>query len=461
MNLNIAVIAKAANLALARARTSSSIAGLHEVVVDLVSDDNLLTRGEDTEQAAIDKVLALRRSMTSRGVKPLTSNWRVIISQDEETKLEQTRWAKRLGRIRSHPNSWGFTKGKSCRDCCQSHLVYWGIEKPGQMSMVSLDVENFFPSITGDMIRTALEAHGFNEEEINRCINLCTFKVDKDHVWSGLLEVMRRTIDSSESKRANGSLGDLIGEPVLNHNLAKRLKAMTCGYQYNTRDYYYPCVGKFAREIVFRYLCGFGRNTEPDDRILIQGSPASPVLSNLVMKSADYRLAALAKARGAFYSRYADDITFSWKKRRGKKWIALLTYSAGKILNENNLFLRNDKTIIKGPGMRQSMLGYNLNAGKITVSRGRRSRVEGLLRKAADGRQALRPDTLESLMGEVEFISTAHPGIADELRELGARALERMGITGRTQIHFGDENHGLEDLEHQTRSEDLHQIPYQ
>ncbi len=45
---------------------------------------------------------------------------------------------------------------------------------------------------------------------------------------------------------------------------------------------------------------------------LPQGAPTSPVLSNLVCFKLDARLAALAKANGGHYTRYADDMTFSF-----------------------------------------------------------------------------------------------------------------------------------------------------
>jgi hypothetical protein len=48
---------------------------------------------------------------------------------------------------------------------------------------------------------------------------------------------------------------------------------------------------------------------------LPQGAPTSPVLSNLVNVGLDVRLAALAKQTGATYTRYADDLAFSWKMR--------------------------------------------------------------------------------------------------------------------------------------------------
>ncbi|MHB1079736.1 MAG: reverse transcriptase family protein [Prosthecobacter sp.] len=44
---------------------------------------------------------------------------------------------------------------------------------------------------------------------------------------------------------------------------------------------------------------------------LAQGSPASPVLSNLVFKSIDAELVAIAENYGLCYTRYADDLVFS------------------------------------------------------------------------------------------------------------------------------------------------------
>jgi RNA-directed DNA polymerase len=49
---------------------------------------------------------------------------------------------------------------------------------------------------------------------------------------------------------------------------------------------------------------------------LPQGAPTSPRLSNLVNHQLDARLCALAAARGAVYSRYADDMTLSWSGER-------------------------------------------------------------------------------------------------------------------------------------------------
>ncbi|MFC3284450.1 retron Ec67 family RNA-directed DNA polymerase/endonuclease [Litchfieldella rifensis] len=51
-----------------------------------------------------------------------------------------------------------------------------------------------------------------------------------------------------------------------------------------------------------------------DDK-LPQGSPCSPVITNLITHALDVRLATLAKKHSCSYSRYADDITFSTRKK--------------------------------------------------------------------------------------------------------------------------------------------------
>ena len=57
---------------------------------------------------------------------------------------------------------------------------------------------------------------------------------------------------------------------------------------------------------------------------LPQGSPCSPVISNLVAHLLDMRLVKLASRAGCTYSRYADDLTFSTNKREFPPDIAVL-----------------------------------------------------------------------------------------------------------------------------------------
>ena len=51
------------------------------------------------------------------------------------------------------------------------------------------------------------------------------------------------------------------------------------------------------------------------DNALPQGSPCSPVIADMIAHTLDVRLVNLAKENGATYSRYADDLTFSTRKK--------------------------------------------------------------------------------------------------------------------------------------------------
>ncbi|MDP2804648.1 MAG: reverse transcriptase family protein, partial [Gallionellaceae bacterium] len=68
---------------------------------------------------------------------------------------------------------------------------------------------------------------------------------------------------------------------------------------------------EFSYEVatVLAHLCTF-------NGVLPQGAPTSPMLANLTCRSLDRDLMNFAKRHRATYSRYADDITFSFSVRR-------------------------------------------------------------------------------------------------------------------------------------------------
>jgi RNA-directed DNA polymerase len=101
---------------------------------------------------------------------------------------------------------------------------------------------------------------------------------------------------------------------------------------------------------------------------LPQGSPCSPVITNLITHSLDIRLASLAKKYSCTYSRYADDITFSTRKSAFPRQIMgqeEVQFIIGKELKseiERAGFSINDKkTRIQYKDSRQDVTGLIVN----------------------------------------------------------------------------------------------------
>ena len=103
------------------------------------------------------------------------------------------------------------------------------------------------------------------------------------------------------------------------------------------------------------------------DNQLPQGSPCSPIISNLLGNIIDSRLLALARDTKCMYTRYADDLTFSTNERLFPTEIAVNVHGA-----EWTVGKRLNKEIERA--------GFKLNPGKTRMSlRQSRQTVTGLV----------------------------------------------------------------------------------
>jgi len=93
---------------------------------------------------------------------------------------------------------------------------------------------------------------------------------------------------------------------------------------------------------------------------LPQGAPTSPALANACMYRVDCRLAGLANAAGARYTRYADDLAFSGGEPF-ERCVRRFATHAAVILHEENLAVHHRKTRIMRQGVRQHLAGLVAN----------------------------------------------------------------------------------------------------
>lgn len=94
---------------------------------------------------------------------------------------------------------------------------------------------------------------------------------------------------------------------------------------------------------------------------LPQGSPTSPMLANLCAFRLDCRLAGLAKAAGASYGRYADDLLFSGDAGYARR-IERFLIQAMAVALEEGFEVHGHKTRVMRQGVAQSAVGLRLNA---------------------------------------------------------------------------------------------------
>jgi len=102
---------------------------------------------------------------------------------------------------------------------------------------------------------------------------------------------------------------------------------------------------------------------------LPQGSPCSPIISNLLAHPLDIRLARLAKKYGTTYTRYADDLTFSTNKPSFPVEIASPIDShdwvpgpeLDSIVAENGFSFNPQKTRLQYTDSRQEVTGLTVN----------------------------------------------------------------------------------------------------
>jgi retron-type reverse transcriptase len=121
---------------------------------------------------------------------------------------------------------------------------------------------------------------------------------------------------------------------------------------------------------------------------LPQGAPTSPILSNLINYKMDCRLAALARASRARYSRYADDIVFSFDED-DVQFVRGVLRRIRKILYENGYRINIQKTRILRQHQCQQITGLVVNQ-KVQLPR----KTRRLLRAVEHRMRNFKPTTM-------------------------------------------------------------------
>ncbi|MDQ3367406.1 MAG: reverse transcriptase family protein [Myxococcota bacterium] len=115
--------------------------------------------------------------------------------------------------------------------------------------------------------------------------------------------------------------------------------------------------------------------------LLPQGAPTSPALANLACRRLDRRLERLAAKYGASYTRYADDLTFSFAQVPDVRIGRFLWWVDG-ICQQEGFTERDDKRRILRAKHQQRVTGLVVNAG-VNIPRADRRRFRAILHNCA------------------------------------------------------------------------------
>ncbi|WP_437877693.1 reverse transcriptase family protein [Sorangium sp. So ce513] len=160
-------------------------------------------------------------------------------------------------------------------------------------------------------------------------------------------------------------------------------------------------------------------------RVLPQGAPTSPAITNAICLRLDRRVSGLARKLGFRYTRYADDLTLSWRApdapdtaalagaARPRAPVGALLRGLREILSSEGFRLHPSKTVVMRKGSRQKVTGLVVNgAGEgVPAARVPRERVRAL-RAAIRNRELGRPgkgETLAQLKGLAAFVHMTDP----------------------------------------------------
>lgn len=97
------------------------------------------------------------------------------------------------------------------------------------------------------------------------------------------------------------------------------------------------------------------------NRVLPQGAPTSPIITNMICRFMDLKMIKVAKKYKCTYTRYADDLTFSSSNRNFEEHIQEIVENVEKIVNKAGFNINHNKTHLQYNNSSQKVTGLVVN----------------------------------------------------------------------------------------------------
>lgn len=268
-----------------------------------------------------------------------------------------------------HKAAMGFVRDRSIVDNANVHV--------GQRYIYNLDLKDFFPSIDQARVWSCLRLAPFNlkgnEDSSIEIVSWETFKRSHFNVDERV-----EFVKTAKGFKSYTKVGEITCSKTININapLFVLIKNSRNSDEQKDPSKVYRLVNsssKVGRETLgnlIASLCCTELDVERFDeqcvwqvvqrRVLPQGAPTSPVLSNIVCQRLDFLLTGVAKRFGLRYTRYADDITFSSMHNVYQPESEFLK-ELHRIIAEQNFHIKESKTRLQKDGYRKEVTGLLVN----------------------------------------------------------------------------------------------------
>jgi RNA-directed DNA polymerase len=264
-----------------------------------------------------------------------------------------------LSRVPPHDSAHGFRRGRSAVTHASHHV--------GKASVVRIDLQDFFLSVSAARVAAVFRAAGYPEDVAWSLALLCT-------------------------NVAPPSRGAVVLDRLASHAEVASLR---------------------RAEMLAR------------TRHLPQGAPTSPALANLCAYGLDVRLSAFATSIDVTYTRYADDLVFSGDANLARR-APRLEAMVGAIVLDEGFVVNHRKTRVMRAGVRQLVTGVVVNQ-RLNPARDSFDRLKATLhncvrRGPVSEDREKRPDFRAHLAGRVAQMASVNPARGEKL----ARIFDRI-----------------------------------
>lgn len=166
------------------------------------------------------------------------------------------------------------------------------------------------------------------------------------------------------------------------------------------------------------------------ERVLPQGAPTSPAITNLICRGLDARLTGVARKMGFQYTRYADDISMSARGEAAAD-VARVLRQVRHIVGDEGFVLHPDKTRVIRSSRRQEVTGIVVNR-RVNISRKLLRRFRATMRQIElDGPQGKcwcnGGDVIAAIEGFANFVAMVDADKGAKYQQRVAAIVQRYG----------------------------------